>query len=146
MVSGAACEVNELGHLFYVSCSIFPLLQVQEMGCAHWEDLQQNPEREVCLGNWHGWKGLWVLNTLNVVPFLPMPLIVKMVGSWCQTIPLCGSCRAMKEKAKTLWELWPQFHNCSVYMDWLWILNSNSWTKPPQGISHKKKKKITESQ
>lgn len=83
---------------FALNWSIFPPLQVQEMGCSHWEDLQQNPEREVCLGDWHGWKGLWVLNTLNVLPFRNMPLIVEMVCSGCQMIPPCGYCRAVRTK------------------------------------------------
>lgn len=35
--------------------------QVQKMESLHWEDLQQNTAREVCLGYRHGRWGLWVL-------------------------------------------------------------------------------------
>lgn len=36
-------------------------LQVQEVWCPHREDLQQDTEGEVCLGNRHGRWGLWIL-------------------------------------------------------------------------------------
>lgn len=81
------------------------------MGYSNWEDLQQNPEREVCLGNWHGWQGLWVL---NIQTFLPLPLIVKMVSSKRWITPVGGYCRPAKDDTKTL--LWSQMNSCSVYI------------------------------
>lgn len=35
------------------------------MGGPNWEDLQQNPEGEVCLGHWYDWWGLRVLTSLG---------------------------------------------------------------------------------
>lgn len=46
-----------------------PYLQVQEVGGPHWENLQQNPAGEVCLGHRHGWRGLRVLASLEEQEF-----------------------------------------------------------------------------
>lgn len=89
------------------------------MGRAYWEDLQQNPEREVRLGYWHGRKGLWVLNTFYVVPFLLTPVIgvdrfhcVVPAGLWMR-----------------MWRLpkrWLQFHKCAICEDCLLIYKKNT--------------------
>lgn len=43
---------------------LFISLQVQKVWRSNREDLQQNSAWEICLGYWHGWKRLWILNPI----------------------------------------------------------------------------------
>lgn len=37
------------------------------MGSAYWEGLQQDTEREVCLGHWDGWSGLQIYRVRRII-------------------------------------------------------------------------------